>query len=343
VPENLEKTVKLASSSLLFRVLLDVDGSLCKAAGGDVFRKYEDLLTEVYLRTFKKQMKSCISEAASVVLGTKTINEKTVSRLMGVYKKHFKKWSKSKVLLDAVKGTTKKIYLVAREESEEKILKLLTKKPIKKKKIDITVGTDEDTKAIEVLSKQQAFWMGEIYESKFQDMLKKYTEEEILKTGLDAYEIGENFKKTLSALYGFTPEPPKGWKGHPDDYFAALSTNVATVARTHGTLRSFQKYGVTKYQVSNPEDERTCPRCSHAADHPFELSGVTERLDKLIEADTPEKVRKLHPWLSEKEFLKVPKDKLPDGGLSMPPFHPSCRCAIDIVEDFEVNLEPESG
>jgi hypothetical protein len=123
-------------------------------------------------------------------------------------------------------------------------------------------------------------------------------------------------------------------------YFESLVANSTTIARAFGQVKSFDDLKVTRYQISNPLDHRTCKFCSHIAGKIFTVRQANTQIEREL-SSTPEEISTIHPWLSLRELLKISPNpgrqntsdsvSLANAGLSLPPYHFRCRCTVDVL------------
>lgn len=196
-----------------------------------------------------------------------------------------------------------------------------------------------DEEAIEALQDHQLFWIGKHYEENVSGSIATTTKETMVEVGKDRRVAG----KLMSARVRDTLKhvrTPGGWHGSSKQYFEGLVANSATVARTHGQTKSFQAAGVTRYELINPMDRRTSEQCSHLNGKVFTVENATEMMEAELDAETPDEVKKVHPWLGIKKLKEISpragkvsledSRKLAEAGVSLPPFHFRCRTTVDI-------------
>ena len=198
-----------------------------------------------------------------------------------------------------------------------------------------------DERAVESLVDHQVFWTGAHYEKNVSDAIARTAKEAIVESGGDPVDAGTRVRAALDLELG-RASTPAGYRGSAEQYFEGLVANAATVARTQGQLRSFVDYGITKYTIMNPLDERTCEICGAMDGKTFTTTqGVGVMAGEL--GSDPGAVQEAHPWLtSEKlEEMGIKRGEgsmedsaaLAEGGFAMPPFHFRCRCTIDVSQE----------
>lgn len=196
-----------------------------------------------------------------------------------------------------------------------------------------------DEGAIAALQEQQTFWIGEHYSENLGATIASTTSDALVAAGKKPAVAGELIRERLADELAHV-RTPSGFHGSADQYFEGLAANAATVARAYGQIVAFDEVGVTRYVIVNPIDERTCPVCSHMDGKTFTVERGKNQMGAELEADSPDAIKKAHPWLTPAELLAIspkagpagPKDEasLADAGISLPPFHFRCRCAVDV-------------
>lgn len=204
----------------------------------------------------------------------------------------------------------------------------------------------EDQEAIRAMKRDIMFWTGRHYEENVREALRSKVEETILRQGLDRAEAGRLLGAALREQLGEV-HVPTGFNGSAKQYFEGLAANTATVARVGGTLKSFAKAGITRYEITNPIDERTCPTCSHMDGKVFTVREGEDLFNRTVNAKSPEAVRQIHPWIGTARMKAISPKPGPQGskdasalhsaGFSLPPFHFRCRCGLDMsIEEITI-------
>lgn len=206
-----------------------------------------------------------------------------------------------------------------------------------------------DVAAADALSENQVFWIGEHYDKNLAAGIANTSKTAMIEAGMDRIAAGKLMQRQMGRQFGIV-QTPAGWRGTSRGYFEGLAANAATTARVQGQMRSFVDLGVTRYQISNPIDERTCPPCAHMDGKVINIEHGMKVMEAELGAESPEDVKKAHPWVQDSkagmEKLKeyAPKrgeqkneakrekesKNLGDAGLSLPPFHFRCRCTVDV-------------
>lgn len=198
-----------------------------------------------------------------------------------------------------------------------------------------------DKAAMEALKDHQLFWIGDHYETGVSSGVADTARKVMVEAGGNEVKAGKLMREKMAKELAHVATP-KGFHGTDKQYFEMLTANAATVARAHGQMRSFMDIGVSKYQIVNPGDERTCPVCKEMDGRVFLVKEGAGTMHKELAAKTPDDVRKAHPWTSAKGLKSVIGGKsgaaassaLSSAGLNLPPFHGRCRCTVDIDDDI---------
>ena len=210
---------------------------------------------------------------------------------------------------------------------------------------DITF-TEEDEAAIRTLLEHQLYWVGDFYDDNLSEAISQIVEETIEEQGFGTVLSGKILSENLAEAFGYI-NVPDGYNGTAQQYFESLAANTITVARSYGVLRSFSEHGITRYEITNPSDNRTCERCDHLNGKSFSVEQGVSQMEAVLAADDKEGVKSAHPWLSFKQLKGISStpgkltgkaglsdsEALSNAGVSLPPFHFRCRCSIDIAEE----------
>lgn len=205
-----------------------------------------------------------------------------------------------------------------------------------------------DRRAIDAILRGHFYWYGEHYDKNISEVIKRVVADSALTSGLGRVEAGQALQRALRrelALTGGGREltVPAGWRGSFDRYFEMLAASVTTAARAASTVRAVQEADATRIIISNPMDERTCPRCAAMNGKVFTIEQASKQMDALLAARSPDDMKKAQPWYSTKKFLEIVTRKghvsdadsarLAEAGIVLPPYHGLCRCTVDLAPD----------
>lgn len=228
-------------------------------------------------------------------------------------------------------------------------------KASKPKPVEIGPSIDlVDEKAIKACGDLQLHWIGDHWGDNLQARIEAITQQ-MINEGLGADDLHRQVadvlrrEMDLSKEAPYRPigyEVPAGWTGSDPAYWEMLAGNATTVARVAGTIQAMTELKVTRITINNPIDKRTCTRCALLDGKEFTITQAKEQLDRLLAADSKTAVKAVAPWLSSGAIGKLTDGPghvsdadsaaLAAAGVCLPPFHGSCRCAVDIAESATV-------
>lgn len=338
----------------------DADFVLAKATGVREVARIARI--ETRLRSFLWQEWRRLSERASedamrVFRGSgDTVSDAEIGRMLRAIDKSMNRWAPR--VTDRFVDDIEDVYKLAREAAWRKGTKRASgslqynappfsaTKPaiserVRKQIPEIGIDFDlKDRQAIRAMRRNNTFWIGQHYDRNVQENIRDNVRGHILEQGRHRRTAGAAMQAVVDSSLAHVMLP-SGWTGTTRSYFESLVANAATVARVQGQLRSFDKLGITTYTIVNPMDERTCPVCGHLDGKVFSVSDGIDHVERVVAADTPDDVRKVHPWIGftrMSEITKTPGSKsategtkgLYSAGFSQPPFHFRCRCTVDV-------------
>jgi hypothetical protein len=142
-------------------------------------------------------------------------------------------------------------------------------------------------------------------------------------------------KQAKPAIKPFTFGAPVianiGAVGTYGDEFASLVSNVHTSRlNSFGFLATAMEQQITHYQVNEVMDNRTCPVCKEMDARVFTVSQGVQHAMNVMQNDDPDSARMIAPWPKQDKATVAAiggktSDELSQNGLSLPPYHPSCR------------------
>jgi len=280
---------------------------------------------------------------------------KTAKVISAAIRKIMSKWSDD--ILGRYNKDTEEVYKLARivglKKAKKKVKGSLAyntpnftemEEKIKKAVASVAPSFDlADEAAIDMLKKNNTFWIGEHYDRGLADTISSTTSEVLAETGTArrtaAILMAERVREALGTVI-----TPGGFHGSSLQYFEGLTANTMTVARVFGQMRSFGDVGITRYTINNPQDSRTCKVCSHMDQKTFEVKQGYAQMEAELAADSPEDIKRIHPWLNHTQLRRisptggrmtgragaVDSRNLSAAGIALPPFHFRCRCTVDI-------------
>lgn len=198
----------------------------------------------------------------------------------------------------------------------------------------VTTWTLRDERALDILARKPAFWIGQRYETKHIEAATRIIDASLdlgLGTDQTAVFLKESLGKELADYH----------------YWDVLSSAVVNRSRTSGVLYAMQDAGFEIYQILTAGDDAVCDVCEHMAGQQFSIQESIDTLEGTFELENPEDLKDITPWLGwdEKDGEPFYKDsegkrhgvgnmssaELQKNGIGQPPFHGLCRCTIVLV------------
>jgi hypothetical protein len=110
-----------------------------------------------------------------------------------------------------------------------------------------------------------------------------------------------------------------------------------------GFLSEAHKAGVSKYQVDEVLDDRTCPVCEYMNGKTFSVEDQFSRIVQQLSAADPQALKDLAPWPGQskddlQELYAQSPEELQGNGLGGPPYHAGCRGMLALVGDVEESI-----
>ena len=105
--------------------------------------------------------------------------------------------------------------------------------------------------------------------------------------------------------------------------------------------------GITKYQIDEQLDGRTCPVCNYMHGKIFSVSDARNLLDIVVRTQDPDELKNLQPWPKQskqamEELTSLSEDRLVSRGWHVPPFHPRCRGLLSKATSTAMTTSVES-
>ncbi len=186
-----------------------------------------------------------------------------------------------------------------------------------------------DVRNIEMVKKQQVFWLQNHYDSavssRLQDILSQSLENKWTKTEL-ATQLQTHFSDVVKA-------------GKP--YFEGLAEHTGLRVREFGRLTNYKKVGAEYYQIVAVIDDRTSDICLALDGKIFPLEPALSAMEAMFEVSeykdfdqAKEQLKKIAPFVKE-EQIEYDSDGNPSGvngnHTPFPPFHWRCRTRTVMV------------
>jgi len=336
----------------IFELLVQTDSLIAKAASiSEVAQiaRIETRLREYLEAQWNKVKREAIGQAVRLAVAGKP-----ASQISAIIINRLNKWEK--VVEQRFKDSITEIYQKSRIASYRKGIyrsgqdltydtpnfESVQKASIPKNTKILPMFDVVDERAAKALEGQHTFWIKDHVDRNLAPSIRDTVKKAMIEAGKGRVEAGRILREQLTKELGQV-RTPGGWNGTQRQYFEGLAANAATTARAQGNIRSFTDLGITKYQIENPQDERTCKVCMVMDGKIFTVKQGMDVIDKEMSANSPDDVKEAHPWYSEKQLNaittgpgnqgKTDADVLAAKGYAVPPFHFRCRCAVTVTEE----------
>jgi hypothetical protein len=189
-----------------------------------------------------------------------------------------------------------------------------------------------DRRAADFLERSDLFYLGKyISDPATKTRVLDYIKKTYIENGA---AIG-NSRKELNAFMnglGYQLELER-WQAR-----RIIDTTVSN-ARVYSQLNGLRQAMVKTFQVTGPDDNKTCSYCKSMLDRSFTLSTELTYFDRMLSAG-PDALPNVKPFLKGSLDIKdvegMDDGQLQDLGFALPPFHPHCRHNI-VAETFYEN------
>jgi hypothetical protein len=166
-----------------------------------------------------------------------------------------------------------------------------------------------DKRAIEIIGRQNLFWIGEHYnkevKERFDRLLTEYFQE-----GLSRLKFAERLKDT------FGP-----WTKQESDYWEGLADHITRKTREMGRVSGYEASGVKYVKVVARLDFKTSRICRSMNGRLIPVAKMRSQLNRTMSANSREEILAAWGWLED--FHGKTSD-LP-ANVAMPPYHYRCR------------------
>lgn len=279
---------------------------------------------EKYIAEITKKYKSAVSKVVSKIAKNfaETLPEDTYQEVVEkVLYIIYSNWKAS--FIDKIDSTVKKWtkFLYKKYRKDSSVLAGLEKIP----KVSYSLS---DYRAIEFFKDSDNFYLGRfITDESTTRKITEYIKKEYLENG---GEIGrsdkmiEKFKENFAGVLD-----GEDWKIR-----RVLDTTVSRM-RVTGALHYMEQAEVTEYEIVEVMDSHTCAFCTHMNGKRFSVAESYSKVENLNFGDGSI-LKEQFPFVTS--VFKKPEDmdglsasELSARGISMPPYHPSCRGTIVAV------------
>ena len=202
------------------------------------------------------------------------------------------------------------------------------------RELNIEVSLNQvDERAKELLTQHTIYWAGNYYSEQLDEAIAGTVRELAIEQGLGREEVGKALKEMLGEQF----------KGRSDAYWRGLAANAITRARNMGAIESMVEAEITEYEVLAVMDERTSAICREMNGRIIKVEQAVRLRNALLDAKSPEDVKKIAPWLKLEDIRGKPTGTLPVG-MAFPPYHFHCRSTVVprvTVKRESVTIVPE--
>lgn len=188
-----------------------------------------------------------------------------------------------------------------------------------------------DEEARQWLANNTVYWVGNYYESQLGETIAETVRHLAIEQGLGREEVGKQLKNILGDQFKKS-----------DTYWRGLAATAIERGRNFGGVQSMVEAQVEEYEILAVMDERTSPICRFMNGKVFRVEHAVALRDAVINAKSPEDIKKIHPWRQLKEVQGWDTKKLASGGMALPPYHYFCRTTyiVSSYRDTSVAHEP---
>ena len=186
-----------------------------------------------------------------------------------------------------------------------------------------------DRRAIEVLTRNNCYWLGEHYGKHIGPKIAELTQD-ALRDGLGRKELAKQLRGALGGQVG-------GYR-----YWDVVSSAALVRSRSFGCISGMVEAKITEYEILAMGDERMCPICGELSGQTFSVTETQKVIERTLDIENPDDFKAAMPWHSEPPTGKS-KDALIAEGMSVPPFHGRCRCVLVASETAEPSSEDIEG
>lgn len=184
-------------------------------------------------------------------------------------------------------------------------------------RVNVTMGLNRtDRRAMRWLKEHHMYWIETHYDRMTRARIANVGRD-VIEEGLGRFEAAQEFRKRMG------PEFQKS-----QSYWELLSNHVTTRSRSFSRAEGFVKAGITEVMIDAVNDRRTSCICEWLDGMVLPVSAVTGQRDELMEAEDPEMVRTVSPWLTCEEITGLGPEELVARGVISPPYHANCRSML---------------
>lgn len=192
-----------------------------------------------------------------------------------------------------------------------------------------------DKGAIEATTRQQVWWVGDLWGKHLSRTILETVRREALVRGLGRADVGRIMQGVINAKVP-AAEVPETWRGSKSSYFEMLSGTVRARMSTSSALRSLREGGFERYRFEAVMDERTSEQCRELHGRVFKVDDGIALMDRVESAEDPNAVKEIAGWRTAEEIRGIIGERsgveaskaLAAAGIIWPPLHGRCRSVV---------------
>ena len=266
----------------------------------------EDNLIELFLVQWAKGSEESANKAMKELInGSGALTDKQIDNAMKSFKIEL-----DQTFVEPVGKALPEILTNAYKTAKQKVVKSHSTKMIWK---------EIDKEATAWLAEHHMYWVGTYYDDKLSKALRE-TVIAGMKEGHGREAIGQTLKDFFDGYPGVRNKPANYWRG--------MAANGINRSRQFGLIQGYEDVGVTELEVVAVIDQRTSSICKEMNGRIIPVSSAINQRDQLMEAEDPEDVKTISPWLSAATIKGKSDSYVVSQGLVMPPYHFNCRTTV---------------
>jgi hypothetical protein len=185
-----------------------------------------------------------------------------------------------------------------------------------------------DLGALRAVSRQQLWWIGDLWTDHLSRTVGATVAREALVTGLGRVQVAEILRGVVT---GEVPAArvPGTWPGSAEGYFEMLSGTVRNRSSNFGAISAMRDAGFTHYRIEAVMDERTSAICQEMDGQTFSIRDAEAHIARAEAATDPDEYKEVAGWRSAEEVRGIKEaGDLAEAGLALPPYHGRCRTTV---------------
>ena len=186
-----------------------------------------------------------------------------------------------------------------------------------------------DGQAVKYVRDSDQFYFGRyVTDPKTKEALQNWLSKDWLKSGRSLQDPGE--LKLFRQRFGDRV-------GKEDYKIRRVVETSVSRSKNWGNILTVEQSGGTRVEIAGPDDNRICDWCRSMLGKEYELAPVVKHI-KHVMSRPPEEIPDIAPFvtnvLTPTETKAASVDDLLKLGITLPPYHPSCRHRF-IVSKFD--------